>query len=334
MSRLSRDRFADRQRAFTLIEVMVSTVLLAAILLMIFSITQQTANAWKGARFKVESFQAARLAFESLTRNLGQATLNTYYDFFDSAGLPAGDSSFNGVDHYGRQSDLHFLTGKSLAPGQVTHSLFFQTPAGYATAATFQNMETLLNACGYYVLHGQDSLRPAFLAKLPNAPANDVRYRLMQFLQPSEHLAVYASTTGKAWFTAPLGDSSPPVQQMAENVIALVVLPRMSAADAAASGVPLTSEYEYDSRLKSNSFTQLPAENQLPPVVEVVLVVIDEASAKRLGNREVAILATLFQDTSKLDSDIASLETELAREHLTYRIFRTTVALRNSKWSS
>jgi uncharacterized protein (TIGR02599 family) len=259
--------------------------------------------------------------------------LNTYYDYFDFQGRTPREPGFTMAHHYGRQSDLHFVAGKALVPGQVTHAAFFQTPGGYDTAVKYQGMDNLLNACGFYITHDRDRLRPVFLddGTIPNPPANQVRYRLMQFYQPSQDLGVYSFTGGNDWFAQPLASRQPPVRQLAENVIALVILPRASKREA---GDGLSPKYEYDSRPALPSATQPVTENQLPPLVEVVLVSIDESSALRLGEQPLALLDRLFQESAQLDSDLAALETELNRQRLTYRVFRTVVPLRNSKWSS
>lgn len=321
-----------RPRGFTLVELMVSMVVFALILMVVLSMTHAMGDAWKSTRSKVEAFQGARQAFENVTRTLSQATLNTYYDYFDTAGRTPRDAGYAGPARYGRQSELHFLSGKSLVSDQVTHAMFFQTPYGFANGTNYQNLDTLLNACGFYIVHGKDTLRPAFLNSLPNAPEDRTRYRLMEFLQPSEKLSVYAVPSDKSWFQTPLAGGSPPVEQIAENIIALVVFPRRAEGDA--QQVTLSSDYEYDSRDAGNSpATQAATHNQLPPAVEVVLVAIDETSARRMEEGNLTPPA-LFKQTKDIDGDLATLEGFLNQHRLVYRVFRTVVPLRNSKWSS
>lgn len=327
--------FAAKRAAFTLVEMLVGMVLFTLILLVILAITQTTGRAWKDSRSKVDAFQGARQAFENITHSLSQATLNTYYDYFDTAGRTPRDPGYGGADHYGRQSELHFVSGKALVAGQVTHALFFQTPSGYANDTQYQNMGTLLNACGYYIVHGPDSLRPAFLNTLPNAPTNETRYRLMQFLQPSEQLAVYSAPSGPSWFKLPLAGSSPPVEQLAANVIAFVVLPRASTSDEAHTGNVLSADYEYDTRAAGTSgSTQSPTQNQLPALVEIILVAVDEKSARRIEEQNLQIPGPLFTQAQTIEGDLATLEDFLNQNRLVYRAFRTIVALRNSKWNS
>lgn len=333
------DRFAFRRpkehaQGFTLVELLVSMAVFAMIMVVIFGLTQQAGNAWRSTSSKIEAFQGARAAFETITDTLSQATLNTYYDYADASGrsrnslIASSGTAANFVPAtYTRFSDLHFISGKALLPTQVTHSIFFQTPAGYSASSSFQQMDTLLNACGFYVAFDKDPSRPAFLTT-----PERYRFRLFEFIQPSEQFSVFSSASGNSWFTVPAASSSPPRAQMADNIIALIVLPKASDADSAGTLAPL---YEYDSR----DTTKPVSSNQLPPLVEVVLVAIDEPSAKRLELKNGSTppdfgLASLFQQPASLDDDLKALEKTLIGKHLNYRIFRTTVPLRSSKWSS
>jgi uncharacterized protein (TIGR02599 family) len=194
-------------------------------------------------------------------------------------------------------------------------------------------MDTLLNACGYFVAFCKDPSRPSFLGTLPNPAPDAFRFRLMQVLQPSQKLDVYASVSGNGWFTGPLatGEASP--SQVAENVVALVILPKYPARDA---GAPALS-YAYDSRAGQSTYPQTQTQHQLPPLIEIVMVAIDDVSAKRLesGSTQPDLgIGALFSDATRLEDDLKALESALQSRRITYRVFRTTVALRNSKWSS
>jgi uncharacterized protein (TIGR02599 family) len=326
-----RAHVSPRPRGFSLVELMVATAILALILTLILSIVQQTGNAWTRSRSKVEAFQSARLSFENLTRTLGHATLNTYYDYFDGSGRIPSDPNYEGPHHYGRQTELHFVSGKELIQGQITHSIFFQTPAGYAGDPDYDGRAGLLNGCGFYIMHGEDPSRPAVLADL--LPA-ETRYRLMQFFQPSERLAIYTpytASTAHSWFVDPIKSDAPPIHQLAENIVSLILLPRESALGTPAS-TKLSDKFEYDSRKTSGSTSQLKTENQLPPMVEVIMVAMDEPSALRLGEGMLQLPA--FEEEEKLEEDLAALENALVENHFGYRVFRTIVPLRNSKWSA
>jgi uncharacterized protein (TIGR02599 family) len=342
-------RLSSPSGGFTLIEMLVSTVILLFIMGIVFSMTEQTSSIWKGTSNKIESFRNARAAFEAMTRTISQATLNTYYDYQDSSGNWASISG-NPAVTYARRSDLQFicgqgstLIGSSYANGSstytpVTHSLFFQAPLGWSSVYTSQ--QRLLNACGFYVVYGPDPSVPPYLSGL--SPRN--RYRLMQFLQPSENLAVYANPAATTWFTQPISGTYDPSSNftLADNVIALVIWPKNSAGDQTTS-TSLTSNYSYDSR--SNAKNNLTF-NQLPPIVEVTMVSIDEASAIRLGNptaapnSSVGLTSALFTTATypssgqnQLQLDLATMESTLNAAHLNYHVFQTEVAIGGAKWS-
>lgn len=322
-----------RTPGFTLLELTASAAVFSVILLVIFVITQSTGNAWRKSRSSIEAFQGARIAFETMTSLLGQATLNTYYDYFDGQGRSSGTSGFAGPQYYGRQSDLHFISGKTLLRDQVTHAAFFQVPFGYVNRSDprFRYLHSLLNVCGFYVYHGPDPVRPDFLQTLPHPPPNPSRYRLMQLLQPGENMSVYSvSTNSAAWFRDVAESSDPPVQQLAENVVALVFLPRQSVEETSA----LAPDYEYDSRAGTPGAVQPLTQHQLPPLMEVVLIAVDEVSAQRIEEQRITLPQLFEKDSAKLDEQLKEFETFLVGHGLIYRLFRAIVPLHNSKWSS
>src|SRR5262245_32464200 len=96
----------DRISAFTLVEVMVSSALLVFIMVLVLSTVEQTQRVWSRAQSKISQFQSARNAYESLTRRLSQATLNTYYRAFDQD-ITTETAAFA----YTRESELQFMTG-------------------------------------------------------------------------------------------------------------------------------------------------------------------------------------------------------------------------------
>ena len=336
--------------AFSLLEVLVATSVLVIIMVVIFSMTQQISGAWRSSTAKIEAFQGGRGAFDAMSRQIGLATLNTYYDYFDLTGKPRGALASGTFvpHHYGRYSDLHFITGKSLVTSpaaQVGHAIFFQAPLGYTDdIVNYGGMQTLLNACGYFVVYDKDNSRPKFLddgVTIPKKPADRYRFRLMQFFQPDQRLAVYSSGATD-WFTTPLASASPPVRIMAENVVAVILLPKLSKVEESTQGV-LAKDYEYNTRPALLSGTQGKVDYQLPPVVEVIMVAIDEPSAQRICTTKTAPdlgLAALFQTLDPLDpqaqleKDLDKLTATLRDRHITYRVFRSEVALRGAKWSS
>jgi uncharacterized protein (TIGR02599 family) len=346
-------------RGFTLVELLVSTAVIALIMLMLVQVTNNISNAWRGTAEKVEKFQGARDGFEAMTRRISQATLNTYWDYYDISGVTR--SQYTGTTAflpftYGRQSDLRFicgpmsgatwsitanstLAGSSLLNYWPTHGIFFPAPLGVVLNTTqspdqqiYGAMDNLLNTWGYFVEINSDAnpnlnIRPPFITNA-NTQAQRWRARLMEFEEPTENMCTYdvsyvPSTpanpilTQRDWFEHSLGitTSSRPVRVMAENVLALIFLPKLSTVDENArqaqgyTGV-LAPEYTYDSTTAPPTANQGTAptvgsthnpcsgsmnpstntldasgvdpRNQLPPEIQVIMIAIDERSAQRL----------------------------------------------------
>lgn len=348
--------------AFSLLELLVSMVLLALLMFVLIQTTTSTSKLWRGTTDKIKSFQNARSAFETITQTLAQATLNTYYEYFDASGTRySGQATFT-PNAYDRYSELHFLSGPAAAvlaginrtdsngakpyaaisPG---HAVFFQAPLGYTLNTGSINLDNTLNAVGYFVEFASDK------DMLPGLVSNTVtphyRYRLVQFLQPTENLDVYleswasrANGTSAKWFknALELGVASAtkprPVNVLADNILFLIIRPK-----------PDLAGYTYDSRpkaiIKPSEKSTYPTRHQLPPRVAVTLVAIDEASAIRLENQYGATppldklgLANLFQDSTQYDANLRDMKSKFADAHINYRIFETEVLIRTSKWTT
>ena len=191
---------------FTLVELMLSVAVIAGLMYFMIATIDQTQKVWVRTSEKVSEFQSARSAFESMTRRLSQATLNTYWRAHDTD-LASTKAAFK----FRRQSELQFISGPTArffkaAPAlsfistpvdtaYPTHAVFFQAPIGYteevatvgtAKIQTFRNLDSLLATCGYFIEYGTEADRPAFI-KLPDR----YRYRLMEMTIPSEHLTIF-----------------------------------------------------------------------------------------------------------------------------------------------
>ncbi|PTY02920.1 prepilin-type cleavage/methylation domain-containing protein [Verrucomicrobia bacterium LW23] len=336
-----------RATGFSLVEMMVSMAILSMLLVVLLGILNQTSTTWRYTSGKIKQFRAARDAYDSITRRLGQATLNTYWDY-DSPTAPT---------RYQRQSELRILTGPmatiaGTAPAGkawTTHGAFFQTPVGFtATAAgggpDATGLENLLNTWGYFVEFGDDAaMRPPF----HTAPAR-YRYRLCEFMQPSNQLTIYRHTsgnpgyTGRDWFTEGLNaapGAGRPVHALADNVIALVFIPKLSVQDDATE-TRLAPTLVYDSTTAVTDAAVNP-KHQLPPVVEVTMVAIDEASAARLAQGTTAPdvgLTGLFVAgpgaAARVRDDLRTLQERLTQRRIQFRVFTSDVVIRGARWST
>ncbi|HSI87311.1 MAG TPA: Verru_Chthon cassette protein C [Candidatus Methylacidiphilales bacterium] len=337
-------RSRSRLRGFSLVEVMVSMAILSMLLTVLLVILNQTSTTWRYTSGKIKQFRAARDAYESITRRLNQATLNTFWDYDNP----------NNPTVYQRQSELRFLSGPMANIGGTapsgkswaTHGIFFQAPLGFTASSSSatpdaSGLENLLNTWGYFVEFGDDAaVRPPF----HTAPMR-YRYRLCEYMQPSNQLQLYKYTSGnpayngRQWFQDGLGATDRPVHSVADNVIALVMIPKLSVQDDSTQTM-LAPTLIYDSTT-SSSIAAINPKHQLPPVVEVTMVAIDEASAIRLAQGSTAPdvgLTGLFTSgpgaAAKFRTDLETLQARLTEKHINFRVFTSDVVIRGARWST
>lgn len=312
-----------RWGGFSLLETLLAAAILVMILVLFLNMINGTSIVTRRAGDTISSFQEARTAFDVLTRNLSQAILSPIWDY-DNLSQPT---------KYRRETGLHFLiqqAGGDYAgtpgTGQV---IYFQAPLGVASnQATYRGMVNLLNACGYFITYGNDA-GPFGLEK-------NYGYRLMQAIQPSENLNVYSSATvnGKDW-TAQLAPLGVP---LARNIVFLSVWPRKSPSEDPDGG-QLSTDFAYNSRTGASSDPQPQTANQLPPIVQVTLVALDDASARRVcvdssPPAEIeGVFSGLFRSsrTIDFDEDLKKVEARLADKGLNARVFTAAVPLRECK---
>lgn len=290
-------------------------------------------DVWKRSSARTEQFRSARQALETISSRLSQATLNPYWVVQTNAsGVPV---------RYERQSDLRFLTGQAptlTALAQPGGALFFQAPTGYSANST-SRLDAALNTWGYFVEYGSDAgFRPDFLTST-SLPARN-RFRLMEFLDPSDELQVFKNTSGNStytgieWFSTPLGKPERR-RVLAENIVALVVLPRLASTEDP-TGIALAPGFTYDSIIvKTNP--KLNPRHQLPPIVDIAVVAIDEQSARRInwGTAPPDFGASeLFQIPSNMEADLEKLRSNIAEKGLSARVFRTSVPISAARWST
>lgn len=309
--------------AFTLIELLVSTTIFILILGLMVAIMSSASTLWLRHRNQSTAFESANAAFETLSRTLGQAVLNTYWEVKNNS--------------YGRSSELHFVMGPTvdlLGSGSPQEypgaAVFFQAILGRPTDSSLRRLPLLLNNVGYFVRFDDGPSPPAFLTSVVTPRR---RFRLYEWLQPTEDLGVYDSTSGRSWLpTPPSSGTMPNSAVLAENVIGLIFL-----AEYPESNGDIVPTYLYDSR----DATAQQSLHQLPPRIRVTMVVIDESSATRLAEKYSSasppILPddTWFQDPQEFGSDLDQWENRLksASPKIDYRIFTSTAIIQNAKWS-
>ncbi|XHR29727.1 MAG: hypothetical protein ACFUZC_04050 [Chthoniobacteraceae bacterium] len=333
---------------FSLLEVMLASCLLLGILAITFSILNSSLDLWRRTNAEISVFQNSRVAFDVMIRRLSQATLNTYWDYFDASFTPYRQASTPATfvpKYYGRYSDLAFTCGNAsslistLPPNCSavgTHAVFFQAPTGLTTQGGTGETGDLLSVCGYFVAFGNDNAtRPSIY----NAPAC-YRWRLMEVSAPTELFPVFKTTSQNTWFTSLIAEGK--VHPLIDNVIALIVWPRLSPLYDS-TGSSLSSDYSYNSRTSAawtgSPLVQPVQASQLPPNLQITMVVIDEEAALHIQTGSTAptqiteALAGLFSKSDVTDyaTDLGTLETRLKARRINYRVFSTTVALPESQ---
>jgi uncharacterized protein (TIGR02599 family) len=326
--RLSRSR---RVTGFTLLEVLATLLVLGLIFTALLQYLSSVDQAWKSAA--TDPFAEAEEAFETIAQNLSLATLEPYADYADQAGAFRTDPAAGFTPYQlHRRSDLDFVCGLSAGAGGLLAStgrttagtsVFFAAPNGFTQTMAQQGMGHLFNAVGYFVEFGGDTNAPGFFLG-----ASRQRWRLKQVVQPAESLQVFAASSSSAWIQQVAGAGSD-TAILAENVIALVVLPERALSD---PGPALAPAYGYDSRDTGNALTLA----QLPARVRLVLAAIDEASATRLaqGATPPSLLpAGSFQNANEMDGDIAHLDASLTAAKIGHRILQRDILLATAAWS-
>ncbi len=275
-------------RAFTLIELLVSVTFLVILMLVITQVLGLVQRTWVRANSRVSQFREARMAMDVLSRNIGQAVLNAYWDtpVTSNAGQIIAPAT-----NYLRNSDLQFVCGPTgtgsdplftSLPGGASnypgHGIFFQAPLGVTnllattesqSMANTENMTSLLCGRGYFVKWGDDtSFRPKFLASNTLVPTRS-RFRLMEYSPTAEMNQIYSSnmkpvtSNSKKWFqeavlgtiqTSETSASRAFTRPIAENILLLIISPQIEVPPGS-TGIVATSiapNYIYDSTKTSN----------------------------------------------------------------------------------
>lgn len=332
----------NARRGYTIVELLAALTALSVIMLLLFSTTGVATFAWRTSASSTDTFQQARRAFGTMSQRLGLATLNSYRDFYDPSGKKFSRVNSTTSLSYRFCSELQFICGPAASvmatgnndPVRPTHSVFFQAPLGYQKTSN-PSSRGLLNLCGYYIEYGSDAgQNPSFASPTPVK----WRYRLHEAMEPSENLSIYSpiNQKGIAWLTKFFTNELPSCNRVvADNVIALVILPQRYQNDTA-----IAPTYYYDSRAWQAGTTTLSdlTQNQLPPLLQLTLVAIDEPSAIRLqatnpGALQNLVDPSLFQDATLYADDLVKLQSGIKAVGCSYRIYQTSVALSASTWS-
>lgn len=353
----------SKGRGFTLLEMLVAIAILSLITVLLISALAATQETWARTRERIGQFREARVAFETAGQRIAEATVNPYWGYDD----PESPTT------YERQSELHFVSGPSevlLGSERLFsgHSIFFQAPFGFGgTEAgglgggpTYDGIENGVNLWGYWVEFNSDAeeeyaMRPEFLNEGATERGARQRFRLMEYRLPTERLTLFEQDdTGVPlleqvsekdelyrWFSdeATRVENSNPV---AENILVFGIRPRVPGLRPEETSI--APEYHYDSRRFqwSSETTTLTRQtrHQVPPVVDLFLVALEEPSFARFLDREgeeaaariAGFVNERFRNAEQLESDLADVEAYLIDLGIRSRVFETSIAIRAGKW--
>jgi type II secretory pathway pseudopilin PulG len=124
--------------AFTLVEILAATTVLAVMFVIMFGILQQTARGWQGANRKVESTQAARLALEQMASDLENtvAVLRTNVSIPRGTGITNYAFGFAFLDGSTGFTADSLPSGGAVKPTTPNDSIFVVTPFSTSLNAT------------------------------------------------------------------------------------------------------------------------------------------------------------------------------------------------------
>lgn len=383
--------------AFTLIELLVSITFLVILMLVVTQVIAIVQRSWVRANSRVSQFREARRAFDVISRNLGQATLNTYWanDFTELDQDKLG-AKVTAPTSYLRKSELQFVCGptSTILPGASGpnfpgHAVFFQAPLGVVRlvpATTGQadtaNLVNLLCGRGYFVQWGSDAAyRPSFLSASPYSETVPTRsrLRLMEYSPTAEMNRIYdaeyrpITDPGKSrqWYQNTINGVLAVASQVqddesqitraftrpiAENILALIISPQLETPLSGAGGTvtpdtTIAPNYLYDSVLPgptASGAAPQGTQHLLPPLLKVTMIAMDERSGEFLSSTaNSAVLAnimsglgSLFSSASNFTADLegtpdspGTLEQLLLDNKINYRVFTTTIALKQARWS-
>ena len=282
----------------------------------------------------------------------------------------------------GHVEDLGITQKNSRQIGQrYTHGIFFQAPFGFCIdehqtlkdQLQYEKMNGLMNAWGYYVEFNTDELdRPQFLTHLENSPKPRPRYRLMEFRQPTEYMQIYKlnlrdmeSGASKEkvyeWFTQGLysvnSDWNTSLEDrdtegffrttrvVAENIVGMILHPREADEKRETEKDELAPDYHFCSRRfqwGGSGSAASRTRHQLPPVIDVTFIAVDETSFNSFVARDGIKSAEddpqlvdkeLFKRARDFRKDLRTVEDRLKEKKLDYRIFNTSLRIRESKWT-
>jgi uncharacterized protein (TIGR02599 family) len=211
---------------------------------------------------------------------------------------------------------------------------------------------------------------PPTKAKAP--PRKRHRFRLMEFRQPAHELTIFKSseTSGLPdialpgttidkksykWFNEPLSAStSDPSKRrstvVAENILAMILSPRdprkrgREATSGNRADEDIAPKYLYDTRAGISAAAtedERRTLHRLPAAMQITIIALDEADfanlteseSIQLGGELKSAINGRFRRARDFENDMGSVQGDLNRRKLRYRILTSTVPIPGGRWS-
>ena len=300
------------RRGFTVLEILVSMVILSLLIVLLASMMDRISEAWMTGEGRSRANQSGRAIADVMRTELQGALLPIEIDDVD---------------------DLQFVVNPSLpAEYQNRDSIFWQAPV--ATEKTFGDVAEV----GYFVAWSglQPQLRRFHASLTQTSPSGEIT--------PDPNFRIYKNPAD--WITADILEAASPADEQndyrglfADNVLGFWI----RCLDP--EGNPITQDADgtafadgYDSRRGyryQDGSGQLIVKNEcaLPAVVEISLALIDPRFAQRIDS---TLKAKIISGTGQAETASEFVEDAIADAGLEairpgLRAYTTTVFLRNSR---
>lgn len=134
---------------------------------------------------------------------------------------------------------------------------------------------------------------------------------------------------------------------VAENILALIISPQVpTIGNLGQNPYRIAPTYAYDSLMQNSPGASLTAEfgeqgtqHVLPPVIKVTMVALDARGGERMSfdtslrESVVSEVSSRFDSAASYQADLEALEQALVALRLDYRVFSTSIPLKQGRWS-
>ncbi len=344
-------------RGFSIVELLVAMAILMLLMALLTGMIAQIGKISTRTREDLVGFQSVRLGMEAISRRLSQAVLNPYWDYYDESGKRISDYKTQEPFTYGRYAELHFVIASleklGIQEKLPSQGVFFQAPLGFTQDSNLSRVKGLLNVVGFFCGSYEVQAPLSFFS-------SEKRLGLLELVVPAERTNMYASVyqteNGQApnygWLLPWVNDrgNHSYISPIGENILSVFFIPHYPIGEdqsALSKESYLAPQMFYDSRqtgpggkpatLKRKNGKSWSASwlHQLPPIIDVYTVGLDDASGRRVMADE-PLLNQIYSgfssnDPGKLEEELDQLQERAKKIGINLRWFKNTVIVFASK---